>query len=97
MIEEDLDAQINMRRARSKLLASRGDLAGAERLAREALAWSGKTSYVIVRAQAHEHLAELLLRTGRDAEANAARREAVALYERKGCVAFAERASVAVQ
>lgn len=96
MIEEDVDAQIGMRRARSKLLASRGDLAGAEALAREALALSGATSYAIVHAKAHEHLAEILRRMGRDTDAAAARREAVAIYERKGCVGFAERASAAV-
>jgi tetratricopeptide (TPR) repeat protein len=96
MTEEDADAQIGMRRARSKLLAFRGDLSGAERLAREALARSSATSYATAHARTCEHLAEILQRMGRDTEAAAARREAVAVYERKGCVAFAERASAAL-
>ena len=82
----------SLRRARERLLTAQGDLAGAETLAREALDRCEATTYVLAHAQTLEHLAELLQRTGRDTEAQAARTKATATYEQKGCVTFAERA-----
>ncbi|HEX5468801.1 MAG TPA: hypothetical protein VFW80_07115, partial [Gaiellaceae bacterium] len=91
VIEEDLDGQVGLRRARAKLLTARGDLAGAETLAREAVErCEGKTN-VLLQAGALAHLADILQQIGRPADAAAARARAIDMYERKGCIAFAER------
>jgi hypothetical protein len=92
VIEEDLDAQVSLRRARAKLLLSRGDLTGAETLAREAVERCEGKTLVSVKAEALELLASIAQRNGRDAEAAAARDRAIELYEAKGCTAYAERA-----
>jgi class 3 adenylate cyclase/tetratricopeptide (TPR) repeat protein len=91
VIEEDLDGQVSLRRARAKLLTARGDLAGAAKLAREAVErCEGKTN-VVLQAGALAHLADILEQIGRSVDAAAARGRAIEIYERKGCVAFAER------
>jgi class 3 adenylate cyclase/predicted ATPase len=92
VIEEDFDAQVGLRRARAKLLIARGDLAGAEVLAREALGRCEATTNVVIHAETLEHLGDILRRRGRDAEAAEATDRAAAMDEGKGCLAFAARA-----
>jgi tetratricopeptide (TPR) repeat protein len=96
VIDEDHDAQLGMRRARAKLLAARGDLAGAAALAREAVELGeGKTARLI-HARTLETLAEILTQDGRNADAAAALGQAIEIYERKGCTGFAEAARARV-
>jgi tetratricopeptide (TPR) repeat protein len=91
------DEDIGWRRVRAKLLARRGDLEEAERLAREATERAARTDLLDDHAQALADLAEVLRVGGRRDESTAALREAIALHEQKGNVVAAEglRASVA--
>jgi class 3 adenylate cyclase/tetratricopeptide (TPR) repeat protein len=86
----DVQPQIAWRRVRAKLLARRGDVEEAERLAREATALAARTDFVTDRAQAAADLAEILRLVGRPKEAAAALQEALRLYEEKGNVAAGE-------
>jgi hypothetical protein len=65
-------------------LARRGDLAEAERLAREAVAWGEPTDALEIKADSHNDLATVLIAAGKRDEAFAALDEARALYEQKG-------------
>lgn len=80
------------RQVRAKVLARRGELDAAERLAREALAGAEQTDSLRGQADALLDLAEVLERGDRGEEAAAATARAVELYERKGIVVLAERA-----
>ena len=95
-MEEDHDAQVGIRRARAKLNAARGDLAGAAALAREAVARGQGKTYLLTHARVLEDLAEILELDGSDADAAEALDQAIAIYERKGCTAPAERARARV-
>jgi class 3 adenylate cyclase/tetratricopeptide (TPR) repeat protein len=88
---EDADPQIGWRRVRAKVLARRGDVEAAERLAREATARAARTDYLDLRAQAIADLAEVLRLAGRAEESAAAVQEAIRLYEQKGNIAAAAR------
>jgi class 3 adenylate cyclase/tetratricopeptide (TPR) repeat protein len=86
--EDDIASQAAGRAARAMILASRGEHAAAETLAREAVqlfvdhgAQSPSFQATVWRA-----LADVLVMAGRQAEARAAALEALALYERKGHV-----------
>jgi class 3 adenylate cyclase/tetratricopeptide (TPR) repeat protein len=96
VIDEDHDAQLGMRRARAKLKAARGDLAGAAALAREAVARAEGKTYRLAHGRVLETLAEILTRDGRDVDAAAALGQAIEIYERKGCTGFAEAARARV-
>jgi tetratricopeptide (TPR) repeat protein len=74
------------------LIARRGGLDEAERLAREGVALAADSEYVGLHADVLLDLAEVLRLAGRSDEADAATAEAVTLYERKGNVAGAARA-----
>jgi tetratricopeptide (TPR) repeat protein len=78
------DEDIGWRRVRAKLLARRGELAEAERLAREATARAALTDLLDDRARALADLAEVLRFGGRWEESTKALDEAIHLYERKG-------------
>ncbi len=88
---DDALTQMLWRQARAKVLARRGDIAEAERLAREAVAIGAETQMPDSLGEAQSDLAEVLMLAGRTAEAVAAFREALALFERKGNLAMAER------
>jgi tetratricopeptide (TPR) repeat protein len=88
-IAEDAETEIGWRRIRAKVFARRGDVEGAERLAREATALASRTDYLDVRARALADLAEVLRLAGRPEESAAAVHEAIRLYEQKGNVAAA--------
>ena len=83
---------VALRRARAKLLISRGDLAGAELVAREAVERCEGKTFVMMHAGALELLAWVLQESGQDREAAPVRARAIEMYEAKGCTAFAERA-----
>ena len=86
-VPEDVDAQVGWRRVRAKLLARRGDVEAAERLAREATANAARTDFLDLRARAVADLAEVLRLAGRSEESVTAFQEAIRLYEQKGNVA----------
>jgi class 3 adenylate cyclase/tetratricopeptide (TPR) repeat protein len=86
-VPEDVDGQVGWRRVRAKLLARRGEIDAAERLAREATAMSSATDYLDLRAQAHADLAAVLRMVGRSADATEALEEAIRLHEAKGNIA----------
>jgi tetratricopeptide (TPR) repeat protein len=88
---EDVDGQVGWRRVRAKLMARRGDLAQAERLAREAVATAERTDYLELTADAHADLAEVLQIAGKPEESAYALNEAIRLYEQKENVVAAKR------
>jgi class 3 adenylate cyclase/tetratricopeptide (TPR) repeat protein len=88
---EDVWAHVAWRSARAKILARRGKLDEAERLARQALELIGKTDALNMRAQTLLSLAEVLTAADRAEEAMERTRDAVRLYEVKGNVVMAER------
>jgi tetratricopeptide (TPR) repeat protein len=83
----DADPQIAWRRVRAKLLARRGDVEEAERLAREATAFAERLDLLDDRAQAFADLAEVLRLAGRPEESAGAFDEAIRLFEQKGNIA----------
>jgi tetratricopeptide (TPR) repeat protein len=88
---DDTDPQIGWRRTKAKVLARRGELAAAERFAREAVAIASRTDYLENRALAHADLAVVLEAAGRRDEARAELERAVDFCEQKGIVPFAAR------
>jgi hypothetical protein len=76
---------------RAKLLARRGDVEEAERLAREATERAARTDLLDDRAQALADLAEVLRLGGRPEESATVLEEAIHFHEQKGNVAAAER------
>ena len=91
ILEDDSDAQISFLRARAKLAGSRGDPAEAQALARRAVERAASGDDLNAHAAALVDHAEALELGGRQDEAAALLREALALYERKGNVVAAER------
>ena len=86
---EDADAQVGWRRVRAKVLARRGEFEEAERLAREGVDLVLGTDMLPLRADAQADLSEVLRLAEKLDEAEAARLEAIRLYEQKGNVAAA--------
>jgi class 3 adenylate cyclase/tetratricopeptide (TPR) repeat protein len=82
--EDDLASQTAGRSARALVLAARGELAEAERLAREAVALYADAETPNLQGDAWMDLAKVLRTAGKPAESAAAAREALSLYERKG-------------
>jgi DNA-binding SARP family transcriptional activator len=76
----------------ARLLARRGRLEEAERLARDGVTIAADSEFVVLHADVLLDLAEVLELAGRPDEASAAAAEAVRIYERKGNVAAAGRA-----
>jgi class 3 adenylate cyclase/tetratricopeptide (TPR) repeat protein len=83
---EDADAQVGWRRVRARVLARRGELDEANRLAREAVDMISGTDYLPQQADAQADLSEVLRLAGKPEEAEASRLEALRLYEKKGNV-----------
>jgi class 3 adenylate cyclase/tetratricopeptide (TPR) repeat protein len=90
-VSEDVDAQAGWRRVRAKLLARRGDVEEAERLAREAMALATRTDYLDLRAQTSADLAVVLHLAGQSQASAAAYEEAIRLHEQKGNIVAARR------
>ena len=88
----DVHSQIVWKGTSAKLLARRGELVGAERLAREAVAFAETSDFLTSHAGALMDLAEVLELVGRRDEAAEHVRAAVRLYEQKGSALGAEHA-----
>src|SRR5919109_613014 len=84
---DDLHAQVGWRATRAQAVSGRGDAAGGERLAREALAMLDGADDLDLRGDALVALATTLAGPEREA----AYREALGLYEAKGNLASADR------
>jgi len=89
---DDYNAQALWRSAEAKLLAQRGQLDEAERLAREAVATIDRIDEVNHHANVRMGLAEVLRLAGRPDEAREVLEEALARYEQKGNDVMAEKA-----
>jgi tetratricopeptide (TPR) repeat protein len=84
--EDDLSPQSLWRRTRALVLAERGRLGEAERLAGEAVALTATTDYLNEHAAALEDLGRVQALAGRQRDARRAGESALALYRRKGNV-----------
>jgi class 3 adenylate cyclase len=82
--EDDTITQMLIRQIRAKILARRGDLEKAERLAGEAVELGSPTDALENKANSLDDLATVLVACGKRDEALAALTEARALYEQKG-------------
>ena len=91
----DREWQIKRTGIPARLLARRGELDQAEKLARQGVALAADSEFVVLHADVLLDLAEVLHLAGRGEDASAAAAEAVSLYERKGNVASARRARAA--
>jgi hypothetical protein len=76
---------------KAKALARRGELAEAERLARDAVAICDETERLDSQGDAYASLAEVVLLAGRADESAAALRQALDRFERKENLAMAGR------
>jgi class 3 adenylate cyclase len=81
---DDVVTQMLIRQIRAKLLARRGDVLEAERLAREAVERGEPTDALDVKANSYRDLAIVLTAARKPDEALEALGEAQALYEQKG-------------
>jgi class 3 adenylate cyclase/tetratricopeptide (TPR) repeat protein len=88
---DDVTSQSLWRGVRAKVLAQRGELAEAERLAREGLTMIEKTDFVMHHSWALLDVAEVLRLAGATSEAAELAEKALTLYEKKGCVVMVER------
>ena len=86
---DDVDPQTRLRAVRGQILARRGDLAEAERLARDALLIVSRTDYLVLHGDTLLALADVLVAADRREEAAVALRGAVELFDRKEATAQA--------
>jgi tetratricopeptide (TPR) repeat protein len=90
--DDDLSAQVDWRCVAAKLLARRGEVDEAERLAREAVGLVSQTDFLRQHGDALLDLGEVVALSGEPQEAAAAFRAGLELYERKGDTVMAGRA-----
>ncbi len=95
--QDDVSSQFRWRGVRAKILASRGNAAEAEKLAREAVAVIQPSDDPNSQGDALIDLAEVLRLSGRPAEAAEAARDALKLFEAKGNTVSAALARATVQ
>ena len=81
----------------ARVLAKKGDLAGAESLAREAVAIAGETDDVLARGDAAIALGEVLRDVGKHAEAIPFVSDAVNIYVTKGILPYVDKAKILLQ
>jgi class 3 adenylate cyclase/tetratricopeptide (TPR) repeat protein len=91
--DEDILSQALWRMVRAKVLAQRGTLGEAQRLARNAVDLLGPTGDFVSQAEALMDLAEVLEVAGEIEEAQAALAKACSLFERKGDIVSCDRAT----
>jgi class 3 adenylate cyclase/tetratricopeptide (TPR) repeat protein len=96
-VREDADAWVGWRRVRARLLARRGEVGEALRLAEAAVAAASRTDFLTAHATALADLAEVLRLAGHPEEAASALRAALRLFERKGNVAAARALGAAAR
>jgi hypothetical protein len=90
--ESDVISQMLWRQSQARVLASRGELETAERLAREAVRIGGTTDDIVGHGEALVDLAEILRVEDRPGEAGTALEYAIELFRRKGVVVLENRA-----
>lgn len=95
--EDDLASQMAWRGVRAKILASRGELREAERLAREGVAFADRTEFVTMAGDAHMDLAAVLEAAKKTRDAAAEIEVAHGLYRRKGNVVSAAAAEARLE
>jgi tetratricopeptide (TPR) repeat protein len=88
---DDAITQMLWRQVRAKVLARRGELAEAERLARAAIAIGEETDMINAQGEAYADLAEVLAIAG-SSEAAGALQQALDRFERKGNLVSTRRA-----
>jgi class 3 adenylate cyclase/tetratricopeptide (TPR) repeat protein len=88
---DDIVTQFGWRGSMAALLASRGELEEAVRLAREAVALADGTDYISKRGECHQRLGEVLRQAGQNEAAREAFTNALGLFERKGNEVLAAR------
>jgi tetratricopeptide (TPR) repeat protein len=91
---EDVPSQTGWRSERARALARRGEIAEAERLAREAVSLSSATDTLADTGAAAFALAQVLWLSGRTDEAAEAGADALGAWQRKGIVGYVQRARV---
>jgi class 3 adenylate cyclase/tetratricopeptide (TPR) repeat protein len=89
---DDVASQSIWRQVQAKILARRGDLNEALRLAREAVSWYEDSDYIHLHGDALLDLSEVLDRAGEQIAALRAAREALAKYQLKGHLPATARA-----
>jgi tetratricopeptide (TPR) repeat protein len=89
---DDVTTQMLWRQVSAKVLARRGELEEAERLARDAVSIGAATDMLNQQGDAYADLGEVLLLGGEIDETVAALEQAVERYERKGNLVSAQRA-----
>ena len=88
---DDVDAQVQWRSIRAPILARGGDLAGAESMAKSALALAQSSEAPILLAETLCELADVLTLAGRPQEAEDRLTEALSLYSSKGDIVSTAR------
>jgi class 3 adenylate cyclase/tetratricopeptide (TPR) repeat protein len=88
---DDILTQVPWRSVRAKVLASRGEVESARRLATEAVELAAGTSQIHLRAEALVELADVLEAIGDGESSGPPLREALTLFEQKGDVVSAGR------
>ena len=91
---DDALAQMFSGQVKAKVLARRGELAEAERLARDAVTIGEETDMLDAQGDTYADLAEVLSLAGRPRGAIEALEQALERYERKGSLVSAQRAQV---
>jgi Flp pilus assembly protein TadD len=88
---DDIGTQFGWRSSMAAVLALRGELEEAVRLARQAVALADGTDYISKRGECHQRLGEVLRQAGESEAAREAFSTALDLFERKGNEVLAER------
>jgi tetratricopeptide (TPR) repeat protein len=89
--DDDVLTQVPWRSVRAKVLAARGDVEGARRLAGEAVQLAAGTPQPRLKAEALGSLGDVLDSIGDHESSRPPSREALALYEQKGDLVSAAR------
>lgn len=89
---DDVTSKTDWGPVRAKLMARAGDAEGAEKLGREVVKIASATDELFDHADALMDLAEVYKLIGRPDDASRCAQEALALFEKKGVTAAAERA-----
>jgi tetratricopeptide (TPR) repeat protein len=87
----DVDAEVQWRRVRAKILARMGLIDEAVRVATEAVDMISHTDYLDLHGSACLDMAEVLTMAGEPGDARRLRETALELFEQKGCVVMASR------